>query len=283
MTRLELAQVTLCAVDTRSPALAAMSLRRSMAGIDFGRVLLFTHDWAPKQPLPGVDVVEIDRLRSGADYSHFVLRQLPGHIHTSHVLVTQWDGFVVEPQAWTDEFLAHDYVGAVWPEQPASRAVGNGGFSLRSRRFLAAGLDPRITEEHPEDQVMCRTWRDHLEREHGVRFAPPALARRFAFENEAPRVPTFGFHGPYNLPRFMDEPALAALLGELPDDFFRSRDARRLARAMLRRNMPDAVMQLQRRRLAAGRADWPMRALALAAGARRLARRMTSRVPPGST
>jgi hypothetical protein len=52
---------------------------------------------------------------------------------------------------------------------------------------------------------------------------------------------------------------------------------------MLRRNMPDTVIQLQRRRLAAGRADWPMRALALAAGARRLARRMTSRAPPGST
>jgi len=260
-----------------------MSLRRSMAGIDFARVLLFTRDWVPARPLPGVEVVEIDLLRSGADYSHFVLRRLPEHIRTSHVLVTQWDGFVVEPQAWTDEFLAHDYVGAVWPEQPASCAVGNGGFSLRSRRFLAAGLDPCITDEHPEDQVMCRTWRDHLERAHGVRFAPPALARRFAFENEAPQGPTFGFHGPCNLPRFMDEPALAALLDELPDDFFRSRDARRLARAMLRRNMPDTVMQLQRRRLAAGRADWPMRALALAAGARRLVRRMTSRATPGST
>jgi hypothetical protein len=279
MTRLELAQVTLCAVDTRSPELAARSLRRSMDGIDFGRVLLFTRDWVPARPWPGVEVVEIDRLRSGADYSHFVLRQLPGHIRTSHVLVTQWDGFVVEPQAWTDEFLAHDYVGAVWPEQPASRAVGNGGFSLRSRRFLAAGLDPCITDEHPEDQVMCRTWRDHLERAHGVRFAPPALARRFAFENEAPQGPTFGFHGPRNLPRFLDEPELAALLDELPDDFFRSRDARRLARTMLRRNMPDAVLQVQRRRLAAGRADWPMRALALAAGAQRLACRMA----PGST
>ena len=265
MTRLELAQVTLCAVDTRSPELAAMSLRRSMAGIDFGRVLLFTHDWAPKQPLPGVDVVEIDRLRSGADYSHFVLRQLPGHIHTSHVLVTQWDGFVVEPRAWSHEFLVHDYVGAVWPEQPAACSVGNGGFSLRSRRFLAAGLDPRITEKHPEDQVMCRTWRNHLEREHGVSFAPPALARRFAFENEAPQGPTFGFHGPYNLPRFLDEASLATVLDELPDDFFRTRDARRLARALLAQGLPATARRLLQRRQRAGRRDPNTRLLGAAA------------------
>ncbi len=265
MSRLQLAQVTLCAVDTRSPKLAAKSLLHSMAGIDFARVLLFTRGWAPSQPLPGVEVVEIDTLRCGADYSHFVLRRLPGYIRTSHVLVTQWDGFVVDPGAWSHAFLAHDYVGAVWPDQPAARSVGNGGFSLRSRRFMAAGLDPRITDEHPEDLVLCRTWRDHIEREHGVSFAPPALARRFAFENEAPQGPTFGFHGPYNLPRFLDEPELDALLGELPDDFFRSRDARRLARALLARHMPLTASRLLQRRRAAGRKDPNTRLLGVAA------------------
>jgi len=265
MTRLELAQVTLCAVDTRAPELAAMSLRRSMAGVEFGHVLLFTRDWQPAQPLPGVEVVEIDLLRSGADYSHFVLRQMPAFIGTSHVLVTQWDGFVVDPRAWSHEFLAHDYVGAVWPEQPAARSVGNGGFSLRSRRFLAAGQDPHITEEHPEDQALCRTWRAHLEHEHGVSFAPPALARRFAFENEEPQGPTFGFHGPYNLPRFMDEATLAVVLDGLPDDFFRGRDARRLARALLTRGMPMAAQQLLRRRQRAGRRDPNTRLLGAAA------------------
>jgi hypothetical protein len=265
MTRLALAQVTLCAVDTRSPALAVMSLRRSMAGIDFARAVLFTRGWTPPQPLPGIEVVEIDLLRSGADYSHFVLRQLPGHIRTPHVLVTQWDGFVVDPASWSDDFLAYDYLGAVWPGQPAARSVGNGGFSLRSRRFLAAGQDPRITEEHPEDQVLCRTWRDHLEREHGVTFAPPALARRFAFENEAPQGPTFGFHGPYNLPRFMDEETLEVVLDELPDDFFRSRDARRLARALLAQRMPQTAQRLLRRRQRAGRTDPNTRLLGAAA------------------
>lgn len=264
MTRLALAQVTLCAIDTRAPRLAAWSLQRSMAGIDFGEVLLFTHAGAPPPP-PGVRVVEIAPLRDGADYSRFVLHELPAHVRGSHVLVTQWDGFVADPAAWRDEFLDHDYVGAVWPEQPVSRAVGNGGFSLRSRRMLDAGSDPRITTWHPEDVMLCRRWRELLEREHGVRFAPPALARQFAFENEAPRGPTFGFHGPHNLPRFLDETALTRLLAELPEDFFRSRDARRLARALLGRRMAGAATSLLVRRRAAGRHDPKTRLLGLAA------------------
>lgn len=265
MSRLPLAQVSLCAVDTRAPALAARALQRSMAQIDFARVLLFTHGWQPPTPLAGIAVVDIGAIRSGEDYSHFVLRRLPAYITSSHVLVTQWDGFVVHPETWTDEFLQFDYLGAVWADQPAARCVGNGGFSLRSQRLLQAGLDPRIVQEHPEDLMLGREYRGLLENEHGVRFAPPVLARRFAFENEAPPGPTFGFHGPYNLPRVLDEDEMLDCLAQLPDEFFRSRDARRLARALLARRMAGAAQQLIQRRQAAGRRDPNTRVLGAAA------------------
>jgi hypothetical protein len=261
MNRLALSQVTLCIVDTRAPALALQSLQRSMRSIDFARVLLFCHAWAPPQPLPGVEVVEIDELHSGADYSRFVLRRLAEHVHTPFVLITQWDGFVLDAQAWTDEFLNFDYIGAVWPDQPAGFNVGNGGFSLRSQGLLRAGLDPRIVHEHPEDLVLCTTYRSLLEGEHGLRFAPPELAQRFAFENRPPRQATFGFHGPYNLPRALDEATLHSWLPQLPDAFFRSRDARRLARALLASGMTGAARQLIVRRQAAGRRDPQTRAL----------------------
>ncbi|MDE2367470.1 MAG: hypothetical protein KGN16_00745 [Burkholderiales bacterium] len=261
--RLQLPRITLVAIDTRAPALAAQSLQRSMAQADFGRVLLFADAAAPRRD--GIETVAIAPLRSGAEYSRFVLRELPDHVQTSHVLVTQWDGFVVDASAWRDEFLDWDYIGAVWPEQPAAISVGNGGFSLRSQRLLAAGRDPRLVELHPEDQVLCRERREFLEREHGLRWAPPALARRFAFENESPREPTFGFHGPYNLPRFVDEATLAAWLDALPDDFFRGRDARRLARALLARRMTATARRLLDRRRAAGLVDGKTRLLAAAA------------------
>ena len=265
MSRLSLAQVTLCAVDTRAPALAAQSLLQSMRHVDFGHVYLFSHGWLPTVVVPGIDIVEIAPIRSGAEYSNFVMRQLPGYIRTSHVLVTQWDGFVIHPEAWSDEFLVHDYVGAVWPDEPDGRNVGNGGFSLRSRRFLVAAQDLRITQEHPEDEVLCRTQRDFLEQTHGVSFAPARLARRFAYENERAMGLTFGFHGPYNLPSVLDEATLAERLPRLPDAFFRSRDARRLARAMLMRGMPAAAQQLLQRRQAAGRTDPNTRLLGAAA------------------
>jgi hypothetical protein len=266
MPRPRLPTVTLCAVDTRSPGLAAQSLQHSMAQADFGRCVLFTQGWQAAAPLPGIEVVEIDPITSGAGYSHFVLRRLPALIDTSHVLITQWDGFVVDGNAWTDAFLEVDYIGAVWHDQPAGINVGNGGFSLRSQRCLQAGLDARITEEHPEDAMLCRTHRAWLERDLGLRFATPELAGRFAFENVAPRGPCFGFHGPYHLPRVLDEATLCTWLAALPDPFFRSRDARRLARALLARRMATAARLLVQRRRGAGMHDGKTRLLGAAAG-----------------
>ena len=269
MKRTSLPQVTLCAVDARGPALAAQALQRSMAHIDFGRVVLFTHQWSPPKALPGIEVLDIGPITSGADYSRFVLRQLPAHVQTPHVLVTQWDGFVINADAWTDEFLNFDYIGAVWPDQPAAACVGNGGFSLRSQRLLLAGLDPRIEQLHPEDLMLGSRYRSLLETAHGLRFAPPALARQFAFENEAPGGPTFGFHGPYNLPRVLDQSTLAAWIEVLPPEFFRSRDARRLARALLAQRMPEVAQRLLQRRRAAGRNDINTRCLGAVAAVMR--------------
>ncbi|MBC7942541.1 MAG: hypothetical protein H7Z19_22785 [Chitinophagaceae bacterium] len=265
MDRLVLPQVTLCAVDTRAPALATHSLLRSMAQVRFARSVLFTHAWTPPRAVPGLEVVDIGPVRSGAEYSRFVLRRLADHVRTSFVLVTQWDGFVVDARAWNDDFLQYDYIGAPWPDQQTATAVGNGGFSLRSRRMLLAGQDVRIVQEHPEDLMLCREYRPLLQDEHAIRFAPLALARHFAFENQAPRGPTFGFHGPYHLPRFVDEITLAPWLATLPDAFYRSRDARRLVRALLRHGMPATAQQVVRRRMAAGRREPSTRVLGWAA------------------
>jgi hypothetical protein len=83
--------------------------------------------------------------------------------------------------------------------------VGNGGFSLRSKRLLRALQDDAFPPLHPEDRAICRTWRDQLERRYSISFAPEVMADRFAFEGTLPNQPTFGFHGGFNVLRFVPD------------------------------------------------------------------------------
>jgi Flp pilus assembly protein TadD len=205
---LELPAVTLCCVDTANPELALRALQRSAAGIRFAR-LLFLTDRA--HYARGIDVRTVAPLGSRQDYSAFVLKRLVDHIDTPHVLLIQWDGYVTNPGAWRDEFLACDYIGAKWFWHNDAMRVGNGGFSLRSRKLLAALQDTRITLDGPEDETICRSFRSLLEREHGIVFATEALADAFAFEAAYPIGNLFGFHGLYNFCRVMPQDEIAEL------------------------------------------------------------------------
>jgi len=237
--RLPLQQVTLVAVETQVPVLAAEALLRSMALVDFARVLLFSHDWVPPRVIRGLEVVDVPPLPMPSDRSYFLLRQLPAHVRTSHALVVNWDGFVTHPEAWGPEFLTFDY-------------VGSGSLSLRSRHLLTAGANPSWPDWHPDEEMLTRVHREELERERGVHFAPDDMTQRFAVGNESRRAPSFGFHGAQHLARVLDDATMQRWLALLPDTFFLTADARRLARALLRRRKPALVRQLLDRRAAAG-------------------------------
>jgi hypothetical protein len=194
--RLQLPTVTLCAVTSVNVEATVEALRASSGQIDFAECILFTHAEVPSDR--SMNVVTIEPLTSAGSYSDFLLHKLAEHIRTDHCLIVQWDGFVIEPAAWQPRFLDFDYIGSPWP-QFREFNVGNGGFSLRSRRLLDACRDPRFAKEHPEDIAICRTNRTLLEREHGIRFADRATAERFAYERTVPVGPTFGFHGIFNM------------------------------------------------------------------------------------
>lgn len=203
---LALPQVTLCCVDC-TPRLpwALKAMHRCLDGIEFADALLCT-DRASlgEQALPeGVRWVETPPLRSIEAYSTYMLKSLAPHIRSSHVLIVQWDGFVLNAAAWSDEFLGFDYIGAPWNHIPEPCSVGNGGFSLRSLRLLQALESPAIVPSHPEDICICVTHRAALEAQ-GLRFAPTALARRFAVEDDPLSPQVFGFHGPYHLPAVLE-------------------------------------------------------------------------------
>jgi hypothetical protein len=201
MTRLALPQVTLCAATSVNVAATIQALEHSLDRIDFGACLLFTD--APVQVRnPAIRLVPISHLGSVQAYSHFMLAQLADHVATSHCLVVQWDGHVLDAGRWDPAFLEADFIGARWPQFGDGHDVGNGGFSLRSRRLLQACQSARFRHDQPEDVQIGRTHRTWLEAQ-GLRFAPNAVADRFSAERAGDPLASFGYHGVWHMPRVL--------------------------------------------------------------------------------
>ena len=149
---------------------------------------------------------QIDNL---LDYNKHMVEELDQLIDTDFVLIVQSDGFIINPNLWEDRFLDFDYIGAPWPWY---NVVGNGGFSLRSKKFLTTSSKLRYIKDHPEyefcpeDAFLCLPTycRAHFIR-HGCRFADILTGLRFSFEHPMPIHPnhrinnSFGFHGKHNL------------------------------------------------------------------------------------
>lgn len=209
---ISLPSVTLLAADTINPGLALRALALSCASIRFARAVLLTDRTPQGAAVPAeVEVVKIPPLESRDQYSNLMLKGLLPFVSTAHVLVIQWDGYVLNPTSWTDRFLEYDYIGARWPWPPPGFRVGNGGFSLRSRRLLEALQHPGIRLRDAEDMTICQAFRSSLETGLGIRFADEATADSFAFETTDPVGSPFGFHGLYNFSSVMSQAELAAL------------------------------------------------------------------------
>jgi hypothetical protein len=266
--RLALPDVTLVCVDTRTPELGIAAMQHCLRQIDFGAALLFTDPARLGGAPAGIEALAL-HIDSVPAYSEFMLRGLLPHLHTSHLLVVQWDGYVLDAARWEPDFLQFDYIGAPLRGEPPGRAVGNGGFSLRSRRLLQALQDPAMVVRHPEDICICHDNRARLEAA-GMRFAPLALAARFAYERLPPAGPSFGFHGLFNLHRVLPPADLHALVGALPDEMARGLDAHDLCATLIGLGRLDTAAALLAKRRRLGMHDRRTWRLALRLGWRRL-------------
>jgi SAM-dependent methyltransferase len=166
------------------------------------------------------------------EYSWFMMFALWRVVDTEFALVVQEDGWVVNAANWRDAFLDYDYIGAPihlalittphgthwkksfeWTHEPTQPGhsvtpVQNGGFSLRSQRFMRALVDYRhIRVEIPppdavdgdplrmrwdnnallEDVQLSGVLRPALQAV-GMRFAPIDIARAFSIEHAGPSI-----------------------------------------------------------------------------------------------
>lgn len=247
-----LVDVTLVAATSVAIEATVEALSSSMREVEFAEILLLSD----RPPPSGSDQMivwrRIDPITSREAFSRFMLQDLAGHIRTTHALCVQWDGFVLNGDAWDPAFLEYDYIGAVWPHLSAPYNVGNGGFSLRSRRLMEACRHLPFDGSEGEDVFIGRTCRARLEEE-GLRFAPEAVARRFAYERTCPTGGEFGFHGAYNLVRLLPtSQALRLFRGLDPALLARNERIELLWWALTRRQLKLAAVMLRRLASAAG-------------------------------
>ena len=72
--------------------------------------------------------------------------------------------------------------------------VGNGGFSLRSKKLLEASASIPIQCNGPEDVFICNDNYDYFIK-NGIKYAPVEIADKFSKDYSQCKNDTFGFHG----------------------------------------------------------------------------------------
>lgn len=193
----KLDKVTLVAIDCYNYGSAISSLKKSMAQCEFASVKFLTDI---EIEVDEIETVIIPTISSKEEYSEFLIKKLDEYFDTEFVLVTQHDGWVLNGEAWDEDFYEYDYIGAPWLYKD-NRNIGNGGFSLRSKKLqtiLARDFEINITS--PEDEVIGRLYRNYLEYTYQIKFPEESIASKFSFELNAPTQPTFGFHGYFHEP-----------------------------------------------------------------------------------
>ena len=229
--KLKLSNVTLLSATSSEMDAAQVSMRISLHNIEFGAAKLLCSS-SPEKKYPDIEYVSIPPLNSVDDYNEIIFQDLHKYFETSHCLIVQADSFVVNANLWKEEFLEYDYIGGPWPNKIQhnpevllhleKNPVGNGGFSLRSRKLVETTAKINFNSLNfpvkAEDVVICYYLYQEMIN-NGIRFAPPKLAAQFSMENVDHLYgqdvnSVFGFHGKHLRDYFMRKYILRSTIGE---------------------------------------------------------------------
>lgn len=212
---LDLSNITLFIADTIDPYRALHAIIASSRECYFEDIVLITHRKHHIERIPTKDVLynmgkendaqaeEILRrvkiyyadIGTIEEYSRFMVEKLNNYVSKPYCLVIQYDGYILNPEKWDKRFLDYDYIGAVWYHDNMCGHVGNGGFSLRSKRIIEYAQrhsKKNTLTYHPEDVLYCYLGSAKF------KIAPPEIAAKFSTEYEYRGQ--FGFHYNKNLP-----------------------------------------------------------------------------------
>lgn len=206
---LDLNNVTLIIIEPAKPDDAVKTLDICCQNIKFGSSKIFT---ASKPSRPCIHQLFQITQFNYEEYNQFVVRSLADVVDTDFCLIVQTDGFVINANKWNDEFFNYDYIGAKWDrgrlvhhcqwiyshikQQGIEKInpVGNGGFSMRSKKLLDLCASAPQQFTGPEDAYVCNNNREYFE-SFGIKYAPEYIADIFSQDPLIDKSATFGFHG----------------------------------------------------------------------------------------
>jgi hypothetical protein len=216
--------ISITCIDTLyyTPTITALKRTIQTLGDKVTKVYWFSDIDIPEDVGVPVTWVIIPKIKEyNNDYSYVTLKLCPEVCIEDYNIIIHADGFAVNSEAWTDEFLKYDYIGARWGDG----MVGNGGFCLRSRKLYDAFIDMKIknrTSDYsdylnntsyyvindamekwiPEDNIICKIHRSVLKHQYGIEFAPAEIADRFSIEYDYGSSwlgKSLGFHGKHGI------------------------------------------------------------------------------------
>lgn len=205
--KLNLNRVTAICIDGRGMSDSLFERYRTIISfmknnIDFGSIkFIGTRDLFDKD----IEFKEVPKFGI-VDYSRFCIFNLSDYVQTDFCLLFQDDGFVLNPNLWNDSFYDYDYIGSPWPLYMGwpkeGEQVGNGGFSLRSKKLLE--LTKTFTDHSTQNEdtyIVCERKSSLLDA--GLKVAPIEIARLFSVENpidDHHNINTcFGYHSKRNM------------------------------------------------------------------------------------
>jgi hypothetical protein len=196
MSKLNLKNITLLSYNCVDPIQSVKALLYSSKDIDFAEMILVSHEKPEKLP-SDIFFIKIEKTthKQANEFTYKILHKI---IKTDYMLGIHDDGFVINPHLWRNEFLDYDYIGAPWKQEKRINRVGNGGFVLKSNKFI------QLTQYLPyantnEDGELTNLYYDYFTA-NGCKYAPLLLAAKFSLESRIPECEynlnnCFGFHG----------------------------------------------------------------------------------------
>lgn len=216
--------ITVVAIYGNGEGLKAVpSINKTANALPGSKKLIITNERLP---------VDIPQKLLGAEldytgFSNFCMYSLWNYIDTDYALIVQHDGWVLNPDSWQDKWLDYDFIGGLthaalvedsfvtnyhWVGMNDPIVIQNGGFSLRSKRFMKAlvehGIMPKmysLNVLNNEDVQLTGFLRKPLEKT-GIKFAPNDEAKIFAFEHLSPVIHSdvdltqfFGHHSRFRM------------------------------------------------------------------------------------